>query len=195
MCGPAALPIAAAALAVGAGAMRTIGAVQQANTQAKVATANAAAERNAAQQDQENTRQAALRQYREIARVKGQQQVAAAANGVSLDFGTPADVVSDTDLLGREDIANIYRSGNNALRSHDINTSNYVTQANAARSAKTNAIIAGAFDIGSSVLGGATQYQAMQGQFGGKSLVSSVDYGGMAISAKKAGSNAYAMMG
>jgi hypothetical protein len=90
------------------------------------------AERNAAQQDQENTRQAALKQYREIARVKGQQTVAAAANGVSTDFGTAADVVSDTNMLGREDIANIYRQGDNQLKSHDVNVANYGAQASAA---------------------------------------------------------------
>ncbi|WP_179504346.1 MULTISPECIES: hypothetical protein [unclassified Sphingomonas] len=165
MCAPL-IPIAAAALSVGAGAMKTISAVQQANVQAKVADANAAAERDAAQQDQENTRQAALKQYREIARIKGQQTVAAAANGVSTSFGTAADVVADTDLLGREDVANIYRQGDNTLRSHDINAANYDAQANAARAAKTNAIIGGVFDMGSSVLGGVKQYQAAKAKGG-----------------------------
>lgn len=192
MCGPV-LPIAAAALAVGGSAMKTISAVQQANTQAKVADANAAYEREAAQQDQENTRQAALKQYREIARVKGQQQVAAAANGVSLDFGTAADVVSDTDLLGREDVANIYRQGDNTLRSHDINAANYDTQANAARAAKTNAIISGVFDMGSSVLGAASQFGAFKGSSGFSATP--IDYGSMSQAAKKKGASAYALMG
>ncbi|WP_174544818.1 hypothetical protein [Novosphingobium capsulatum] len=192
MCGPAALPIAAAALSVGAGAMKTISAVQQANVQAKVADANANYERDAAQQDQENARQAALKQYREIARVKGQQQVAAAANGVSLDFGTAADAVSDTDLLGREDVANIYRQGDNALRGHDINIANYETQANAARSAKTNALISGAFDMGSSVLQGATQYNSAKSSMG---FSPKMDWGSMAIDAAKAGKKAYSLMG
>lgn len=187
-------PVAAAALAVAATTLKTVSAMQQATVQARVADANAAAERNAAQQDQENTRQAALRQYREIARVKGQQQVAAGANGVSLDFGTPADVVSDTNMLGREDIANIYRSGDNALRSHDVNTANYVTQANAARSQRTNALIGGVLDVGSTVLGGASQYQAMQGQFGGRTMTANVDYGGMSVAAKKAGKTAYSSL-
>lgn len=191
MCGPAALPIAAAALAVGATAMKTVSAVQQATVQARVADANAVAERNAAQQDQENTRQAAMRQYREIARVKGQQQVAAAANGVSLDFGTAADVVSDTDLVGREDIANIYRSGDNTLKGHDVNWANYRAQANAARSARTNAIIGGAMELGSSVLGSATQYGQMKSQFGGGSMSAGVDYGGMSAGAKASGAKAY----
>jgi hypothetical protein len=117
------------------------------------------AERNAAQQDQENTRQAALKQYREIARVKGQQTVAAAANGVSTDFGTAADVVSDTNMLGREDIANIYRQGDNQLKSHDVNVANYGAQASAAGSQASNALVSGAFDMGSSILGGVTQYK------------------------------------
>jgi len=190
MCGPAALPIAAAALAVGASAMKTISAVQQANMQARVADANANYEREAARQDQENTQQTALKQYREIARVKGQQQVAAAANGVGLDFGTAADVVADTDMLGRQDIANIYRQGDNTLRSHDINVSNYMGQANAARAAKTNAIIGGVFDVGSSVLGAASQFGPAKAKFG----ISQSDWSTMSSDASKAGKKAYSMM-
>ncbi|PTR05687.1 hypothetical protein C8K11_12717 [Novosphingobium sp. GV055] len=192
MCAPA-LPIIAAGMAVAGTAVKTISAMQQATVQARVADANAAAERDAAQQDQQNAQQAALQRYREIARVKGQQAVAAAANGVSLDFGTAADVVSDTDMLGREDVANIYRQGSNTLRSHDINAANYGAQANAARASRTNALISGALDMGSTVLGTASQYGAFKG--GAGFSASSIDYGSMAKQAKKAGATAYSLMG
>jgi hypothetical protein len=100
MCAPVLPLIAAGVAAVGSG-IKAISAAGQARAAAQVADANAVAERNAAQQDQENTRQATLKQYREIARVKGQQTVAAAANGVSTDFGTAADVVGDTNMWAR----------------------------------------------------------------------------------------------
>jgi hypothetical protein len=165
MCAPVLPLIAAGVAAVGSG-IKAISAAGQARAAAQVADANAVAERNAAQQDQENTRQATLKQYREIARVKGQQTVAAAANGVSTDFGTAADVVSDTNMLGREDIANIYRQGDNQLKSHDVNVANYGAQASAARSQASNALVSGAFDMGSSILGGVTQYNKMKSSVG-----------------------------
>lgn len=189
MCAPVAA-VAAGMAAIG-GAVKTISSIQQANVQAKVADANAAYEREAAQQDQENMRQAALKQYREIARVKGQQAVAAAANGVSTSFGTAADVVADTDLLGREDIASIYRQGDNTLRSHDINAASYDAQANAARASKLTTAIGGVMDVGSSVLEGASQFGAAKANFG----ISKSSWSTMALDAAKAGKKAYSLIG
>ena len=137
-------------------------AVQSANLKRDLAERNAAMERNAAQDEMQNTREQALTRYREIARVKGQQRVAAAANGVGLDFGTASDVVADTDMLGREDVGRIYKAGNNAVKSRDINASNYTAEANMARSQKTGAIVGGVADFGSTVLGGAKQYMKIK---------------------------------
>lgn len=158
MCDPATLTLAATATAAVSSVTGTVMAVQQANMKRDLAERNAAMERNAAQEEMQNTRDQALARYREIAKVKGQQRLAAAANGVGLDFGTASDVAADTEMLGREDVGRIYKAGNNAVKSRDIAASNYGAEANMARSQKTGAIVGGVADFGSTVLGGAKQY-------------------------------------
>lgn len=161
MCGPA-LPIIAAAMAVAGTATSALSANAQSRYQAKIAERNADLEREAGQQEQENTATAAQEQYRRIAQLKGAQRARAAAGGVGVDFGTAAEVQSDTDLLGREDVDRIYKQGAQNLRSHDIGASNYEAEAGARRQAGTAALVSGAFNIGSSILGGAQQYNKLK---------------------------------
>ncbi len=171
MCDP--VTIGLAALSVVSSGVGMIGQMNQASYQAKIADRNASLEREAARQEQENTREAALAHYRKIAATKGAQRVAGAANGVSLDFGTAADVVADTEMLGREDVGRIYAQGAQAVKGRDIGASNYTAEANAQRSARTGALIGGIADMGSSVLGGVSQYKTLKMNSGGN-LASSV---------------------
>lgn len=165
------LPMATLALigtglsAVGTG-FSALQANAQANYQAKIADRNAALEREAGQQELQNTRDAMMAHYRETSRIKGQQRLAAAAGGVSLDFGTPLDTAADTQMLANEDASRIYSQGNQNLRGHDIQASNYGAEANAQRQAGTGALIKGAFDMGSTVLGGAAQYRKLKLDYG-----------------------------
>lgn len=158
MCEPGTFFLIGAGLSAASAGFGGLMAYQQGQTQAKLADRNASMERNAAQEEMSNTRTAALARYREIAKIKGQQRVAAAANGVGLDFGTAADIVGDTDMLGREDVGRIYQAGNNAVKSRDIAASNFSAQASLARSQTTGALVGGVLDMGSTVLGGASQY-------------------------------------
>ncbi|NOW44164.1 hypothetical protein FHW96_000291 [Novosphingobium sp. SG751A] len=162
MCDPLTLTAAAAATAaIGTG----VGAVQassMANYRAQIADRNATLEMQAAQTEQENTRQAALDHYRKVAQLKGQQIVGAAGNGVSVDFGTAADTVSDTNMLAAEDANRIYRQGFQAVRNHDINAANYSAEAASQRSEAGASLLKGAFDMSGTVLGGASQYSKLK---------------------------------
>lgn len=160
MCDP--VTIGAIALTAASQGLSALQANGQAQYRAKIAERNAALEREAGQQAQQNMRDEAQAKYREIAKIKGQQRVAAGANGVAIDFGTAADVQADTTALGSEDVKRIYDKGNQALRGADIGASNYVAEANAARSAGKAALVKGVLDMGSSVLGGASQYKTMK---------------------------------
>lgn len=162
MCDPVSLTVAATAMAAVGTGFSALQANAQARYQAKIADRNAALEREAGQVEQQNTRDAALATYRRIGQVKGQQRLAAAAGGVALDFGTAGDALADTDMLGREDVSRIYQQGNQNLRGRDIQTSNYLGEANAQRQAGTGALIKGAFDMGSTILGGAQQYKKLK---------------------------------
>ena len=167
MCAPVAtLALVGAGLsAVGAG----FGALQanaQANYQARVAERNAALEREAGQQEILNTREEALQVYRRKNHIQGQLRVAAAAGGVAADYGTVADIAADNDMLADEDLSRTYRQGNERLRGRDIAASNYMGEASAQRQAGKGALIKGAFDFGSSVLGGVSQYKQLKANYG-----------------------------
>lgn len=157
MCGPA-LPLVAAGMAALGTGFSALQANAQAKYQARIAERNAGLEREAGLQEQAATQDAARAHYRKVAQLKGQQRLAAAANGVSVEFGTAADIMADTDMLAREDARRIYEDGNNRRRSRDIGASNFMGEARAQRQAGTGALVGGLFQIGTTALGGAQQY-------------------------------------
>jgi hypothetical protein len=162
MCGPAALPLAAAALAAAGSITGGLAANAQARFQAKIAERNASMEREAARQELENGRDAALDHYRKIGQLKGAQRARAAAGGVGVDFGTAAAVVDDTEMLGREDAGRLYKQTLQNVRGHDIQASNFGAQANAQRASGKMALIKAGFDTAGSLLDSANQYKNLQ---------------------------------
>lgn len=162
MCDPVTLTLAATAVTMAGQGFQALQANKQAKYQAKIADRNAALENEAARTEIENTRTAALEHYRRTAALKGQQRVTAAANGISLDFGSPADVAQDTDMLAREDVNRIYQQGSQRTRGFEINASNFRADANSSRVAATNALVNGAFDMAGTALSGASQYGKMK---------------------------------
>lgn len=164
MCDPVTLTIAATAAMAASQGVGALQANSQANYRAKIADRNATLEREAGVQAQQNMRDEAQAKYREIAKIKGQQRVAAGANGVAIDFGTAGDVQADTQAMGSEDVNRIYQKGNQERRGRDIGASNFVAEANASRSAGKAALVKGVFDMGSTVLGGASQYKKLKAQ-------------------------------
>lgn len=169
MCGPAIGPLligatALSAVSTGLGALQSSA---QARYQAKIAERNAGLEREAGRQEQENTREAALNQYRRMSQIEGAQRARAAAAGVGVDFGTAADVVAETQMLGREDVRRIYEQGAQNVKGRDIAASNFMAEASAQKQAATGALVKGALDFGSSVLGNAVQYKTLQRQYPG----------------------------
>jgi hypothetical protein len=89
---------------------------------------------------------------------------------VGLDFGTAADVLGDTNMLSREDANRIYQQGAQRVRGYEIQSSNEMGQASADRQAGTGALVKGAFDMGSTVLGGVKQYKSLSPNYGGTSF-------------------------
>lgn len=160
MCAP--IPIIAAGVAAAGSIFGGLASRAQSRFEAKVADRNASMEREAAQQEIQNTKEAALDHYRKVGQLKGQQRARAAAAGVGVDFGTAAQVVDDTEMLAREDVGRIYQQGAQNVRGRDIAASNFTSQAGASRQAGTAALVKGAFDAGKSLLSGANQYSQMK---------------------------------
>jgi hypothetical protein len=162
MCGPAAIPIAAAALAAAGSITGGLAANAQAKYQAKIAERNASMEREAGQQELENGREANLDHYRKVGQMKGAQRARAAAGGVSVDMGTALWVQDDTEMLGREDAERLYKQTLQNVRGHDIQASNFGAQANAQRASGKMALIKAGFDAAGSALSAANQYKNLQ---------------------------------
>lgn len=162
MCGPAALVVAGTVASMAGTAYSAMSANAQARYQARVAEANASAEREAARQTIQNTKDAQLAHYRKVAALRGAQEAGAAAAGVSMGFGTAGDLLAETDMLSREDSAKILKQGNNALRGHDIQISNYIGQGNAARAQGRDAVISSGIKMVGTALSGAQQYDKIK---------------------------------
>jgi hypothetical protein len=153
MCAPIVPLIATGLGAIGSG-ISIASSMSQAKAQAQAADANAAAESNAAQIGQQNMRQAALQQYQQMGQVSGQQNMMAAASGDAIGYGTAANALNDTQILGQQNLARIYSQGNQNLMGSDIGVANDLGQASAANSRGTSALVGGLFNLGSGLFAG-----------------------------------------
>lgn len=163
MCEPMTIALIGAGVSAMGSVVGGVSAMQQANYEAQVAQQNAAIERENIQMEQDRTSREALLHYRRVSQLKGEQRATAAANGVSTDFGTAADLIADTEMMSREDASNIYRQGNENVRGMDRNVANFVGQSRAAKSRGRGALVGSLFQAGGSLLGGASQYRSLKG--------------------------------
>ncbi len=163
MCLPAAaLVVASTVLAAGGQAYQGVSANRQAQYAAGVASNNAILSRRQAADSEQRGQQEELRKWREVAQTKSAQIASYAANGFDTSFGSPTDVVADTAIFGAQD-ANLIRQG--AAREATgfiIDANNYDAEAGAQRRAGRDALVSTAFNVGSTVLGGARQLQGMR---------------------------------
>lgn len=162
MCNPAALIIASTAVAAAGAGVSAMSAASASRYEAKIAERNAGLERESARNAADNGAIEAQRQYRKIAQLQGSQQASMAANGVDLSFGSALQTQEDTAAMGAEDVKSIYNQTAQEVRGFDINASNYKVKAISARKVGKDAMIKGAFDVASTVLGGASQYSKMK---------------------------------
>lgn len=102
--------------------------------------------------------------YRQVSQQLGQQRAAMAANGLDLGFGSAADIQGDTAMIGAEDASTIAENTVRKTRGYQIQAANYESQARSAKSAASAALVKGAFDVGSTIIGGAQQYSGLKSQ-------------------------------
>ena len=162
MCDPITLGVAATVVSTAGAFTSGIGQAQQYRYQAQIADQNARLANEQARDSIENTNLEARQRSRQIAQTKGAQIAAMAANGVDLNFGSAVDIQKDTAMIGAEDIAQIYKGGNERTRGFDINAFNYKSQASANRAQASGALMKGIFDGVSTALGGASKAAGMK---------------------------------
>lgn len=105
--------------------------------------------------------------WRKIGQVKGQNLAAMAANGIDVNFGTAARVQDDTQMLAEADAENLYRNIEQRTKGHQINASNFVSEAKAARARGKAALIGSAIGAAGSILGGFQQASALKAKYAG----------------------------
>lgn len=167
MCLP--LPV----MAVAAGAVQAAGQLYSglaANSQGK---ADAAAARINAQQEVDAAHESFLTGqneradfWRKIGQVKGQNIAAMAANGIDVGFGTAARVQDDTQMLANADAENLYKNIQDRTRAHQINASNFVSEAKAARARGKAALTGAVIGAAGSILGGFQQAGGIKAKLG-----------------------------
>jgi len=155
MCNPVVLIAAAAGVNAVGSVVSGIGQKQVLDYQAQVADQNAKLAEDQAQDSIQNTNLEAQRRYRDLAQTKGRQVAAMAANGIDLNFGSAADIQRDTAATGAEDLAQIYKGGNERTKGFEINAFNSRAEATGDRARGKGALIDGIFGGVATALGGA----------------------------------------
>lgn len=159
---PVTLTLIATAVSAVGSAASTVTAMQQSTYQARVADRNAKMEDAAARDAIERGKLEDQRYQRQMSQQQGAQRAALAANGVDVNFGNAAAVREDLARAGQEDSQTIRENAMREARGFELSAANYRAQAAGARQARTGQAISGAFDFGSTVLGGVQQYKRVQ---------------------------------
>lgn len=158
MCEPGTLILAATAATAISSGVNAIQSAASSRYQARVADRNASLATQQANDAIERNRTEAQRLYRRAGQVAGQQRAAQAANGIDLGFGSALQVQQDSAMIAAEDVGQVYKAGAAEVRGFDIDVNNYRAESRGARQAAKAALVKGAFDVGTSVLGGAKEY-------------------------------------
>lgn len=139
---------------------------QQGKYESKIARRNAALEVEAAHESYESGKDERLEFWRKIGAVKGQQMASMAANGIDVGFGAGQRMQDDTQMLANEDARRLYKNVEQRTRGHQINASNFVAEAKAARARGKAAMTASVFQAAGSLLGGASEFGKLKTKIG-----------------------------
>jgi hypothetical protein len=108
------------------------------------------------------------RKRMEVAKIKGAQEVALAANGLDVSFGSPLDTIVDTATLGELDALTIRSNAYREAYENRVDASNQRANANLRRMEAASARTGGYLQAAGTILGGASkaygQYQTSIGK-------------------------------
>lgn len=160
MCDPVTLTVlAVASTVVTAGSQIYAG--QAANAQAKyegkIADRNAQYERENIKDAQGRRNVEQMRHWRRVSQLMGQQTAEQAGAGLDVNFGTPAEILEDTAMIGAQDSQTINENFAKEVKGYDINAANYTMQGRAARARGKQAVVGSLLGAGGTILGGASQ--------------------------------------
>lgn len=166
MCAPVLLIAAATALSAASAVVTGVGAVNQANYEAGVANTNATYAQRAAADAQARGDIAEKDQWQKVAQLKGQQQVALGAMGIDASFGSALDIQKDTAIGGAQDALAVRQNTQNEVQGFVIQGANDHAEAAAAKARASSAAFSTVLNVGSSIVGGASQAYGAADKFG-----------------------------
>ena len=155
-------------LAIGSTVMGAAGQIQQAQAssaaakyQAQVGEMNATLAERRAKDAIERGADEEQRKRQDVARIKGAQVAAMAANGVDLSFGSPLDTIVDTAVLGELDALTIRTNAYRESYDHQVDAVNKRAGAELSRSQAKSALAGGYLSAAGTVLtGGSKAYSS-----------------------------------
>lgn len=147
--------IASVALSAGASAYGGIQTNRAERYAGAVADQNAEIARKNSAITMEQGEEEQRRQYQRTAALRGQQIAAFASQGFDVSFGSPADIITDTAVLGEADAGRLREASTARVNSFLVEASNYRAEAEGHRQAGTTALVTGFLKAGATALGGA----------------------------------------
>lgn len=155
-------------LSVGSTVLSTVGAVGAANYQAQVAKNNAVIADQNAQKASDAAQQEQLASDQQTAALVGEQEAIQGASGLSINGASQLRTRRTAQRLGRTDAINIRNQGNTEIQQFLQQGENFRAEARSQKATATGALIGGAFDIGSSLIGGSKSVRSPNRITGGK---------------------------
>lgn len=161
-------------LTAASGAAATYGGIQNSkgqqamlNYQAQVGDINAVYADRAARDALERGELDVLAHGRQVAKLRGEQTLGAASQGLDVSFGTPLDIAGDTAVLAAEDAARLSSNAENEAQGYRINAQNYRNDAAGNRAAKANEHTSMIIGAGTTLLNTAAQLSGTWAKYGG----------------------------
>lgn len=145
-------------------ALAAVSSIQQGKAQAQQAKYNAAVAKNNQIIANQNAEDALKRgaadeaeQRKKTQLLLGQQRAGFAAQGADLGSGSVLDILGDTAAMGELDALTIRGNAEREARQFRVQGANYAADAQLKRMEARQATTKGYFDMGSSILGGASK--------------------------------------
>ncbi len=159
MCDPVSLTLAAATATQAVGQMQAGAyASKVARNQGIVAQYNKELSREGAEDAIARGQDDQRKLGREVAQRVGSQEARIGANNIDVTMGSAARVIDDTKLIGMEDSAALSENVRRQVRSQQIDAWGFESAKRAAKSEASQIKTATAFGVGSTIIGGASQY-------------------------------------
>jgi hypothetical protein len=163
MCDPITIATVATVVSAASTAAAGYSAYQGAKVAEGQAKTNQVYEQRALDDARERGSKAEIAHYRQMSALKGEQIARFSGAGLDVAFGSPAEVITDTAVLGNQDADVIRKNFQNEVDGHRISIANLESEAENARFQQAMIPATTALDMGSTLLTGYGKVKSLMG--------------------------------